>query len=225
MKSKLTYILIGLTLSFFINCEAKPVEDTFGFSPEDQNVIVAGVLTNSILRSNPDGTVLDPAFGLTWQKCSVGQVFRSTQNDCQGATAGSVLNPLDPNRYGARELAFCNSKTHACNQVTPLPQVLIPVSQIAISGVSEAYQACADLGSTWRVPTLAELKRLTEVGRTALLSNFPQTPEGDYWSSWSNEQDLPGETAYAISFDRQSFGVEKKIPKTERNYVRCVRSN
>lgn len=226
MKRNLIHILFGLILSIIIlDCEAKPVEDTLGFSPEDTNVLLAGVLTNSALRPNSDGTVLDPAFGLIWQKCSVGQVYRPTQNDCQGATAGSVLNPLDPNRYGARELPFCDTKTHACNQVTPLPQVLIPSSQIVIAGVSEAFQACAILGTGWRVPGLPELKRMSEVGRFALLSNFPQTPEGDYWSSWSNEQDLPGETAYAVSFDRQSFGVEKRIPKTERNYVRCVRNN
>jgi len=217
-------LLLVALLSFFWNCEAKPVQDNFGFSPEETNVLLTGLLTNSTLRNNRDGTTTDPVTGLIWRTCAVGQVYRSTENDCQGDTSGSTLNPLDSLRYGARELAFCDSKTHACNRLD-LPQFLVHQSVIAIGGVSQAFQACAGLGSPWRVASPLELKRLTETGRNSILANFPQTPEGDFWSGWSNEQDLVGETAYTISFDRQSFGVERRIAKTERNYVRCVRGS
>ncbi|WP_411824764.1 surface adhesin Lsa25 [Leptospira sp. 'Mane'] len=225
MKEKrIQIIILSLLLSAFIlNCEAKPEKDFYGISEEETNLLVAGFLANQSLTDTRTGTIRDPAAGLEWQKCSVGQVYRQAQNDCQGAAAGTVLNPQDPYRYGARQLAYCDSKTHACNRVT-VPQVLLAVSEIAISGSSEAYLACSALGTSWRVPTPIELKRLTETGRISVLNYFPQTQEAEYWSSWSNEQDIPGETAISISFDRQSFGQQKNTVKTDRNYVRCVKN-
>lgn len=216
--------LLPFLIIFLVSCEAKPVKDEYGLSPDDKGPILAGLLTNSLLRRNTDGTTTDPVTGLIWQTCAVGQTFRAASNDCQGSLRGSTLNPLDSVRFGAKELAFCDTKTHACNQFTPIPQVLVASSQIGIAGTSEAFQACSSLGSTWRVASPFELKRLTEVGRNSVLANFPQTPEGDFWSSWSNEQDLLGETALAVSFDRQSFGQDKRVIKTERNFVRCVRN-
>lgn len=215
-------ILISLTL-FLFNCEAKPVEEKFGFTADEFNVALLGVVSNVNMVDNGDGTVNDVNLRLQWQKCSFGQVFRVAQNDCQGASAGSVLNPQDPYRYGARTVAYCDSRTHACNRVAP-PQILIPVSEIAISGSSEAYNACNSLGNGYRVPSPYELQRLTVTGRNAVLARFPNTVEGDYWSVLSEVTDFPGETAITISFDRQSFGVEKKTIKTDRNYLRCVRN-
>ncbi|BDA80069.1 hypothetical protein LPTSP3_g29990 [Leptospira kobayashii] len=224
MKHRNILLIMALSLvAFFVNCEAKPEKDFYGVSEEETNLLIAGFLANQSLVDTRTGTIRDPAAGLEWQKCSVGQVYRQTQNDCQGAAAGTVLNPQDPYRYGARQLAFCDSKTHACNRVT-VPQVLLAASEITISGISEAYQACAALGTTWRVPTPIELKRLTETGRISVLNYFPSTLEAEYWSSWSNEQDIPGETARSISFDRSTFGDEKNTVKTDRNYVRCVKN-
>lgn len=223
MKMNQYYLfLILFTMALLVNCEAKPVEEKFGFTADEYNTVLLGVLSNAGMTDN-GSTVLDPAARLEWQKCSFGQVYRAAQNDCQGAISGSVLNPQDPFRYGARLVAFCDSRTHACNKVAP-PQTLVAVSEIAIVGSSELFNACNVLGGGYRVPNPYELQRLTVTGRNAVLARFPSTVEGEYWSSWSEVTDLPGETAVAISFDRQSFGEEKKVVKTERNFARCVRS-
>ena len=221
--NQLNKILILSALAFFMNCEAKPEKETYGFTNDDFNVALLGVLSNVNMIDNGDGTITDTSFRLTWQKCSYGQVFRSAQNDCQGATVGSVLNPQDPYRYGAKVVSYCDSRTHACNRVAP-PQILISVSEIAIAGTSEAFNACNALGNGYRVPNAYELERLTATGRNGVLARFPNTVEGLYWSSLSEVTDIPGETALAVSFDRQTFGEEKKIIKTDRNYVRCVKS-
>ncbi|GBF50220.1 hypothetical protein LPTSP4_17440 [Leptospira ryugenii] len=216
-------VSILLPLLLLLNCEAKPVEDNFGLSPEDFNVLLLGLASNVQLRDTGTGTIIDTAAGLEWRKCSVGQVFRQANNDCLGAPAGSALNPQDPFKYGARQLAFCDSRTHACNRVAA-PQTLVATSEIAIQGTSELYAACASLGSGYRVPNPFELQRLTAGGRNLLLVNFPSTVEGDYWSGWSEVTDFEGTTAIAVSFDRESFGQEKRIVKTDRNYVRCVKN-
>ncbi|TGN19427.1 surface adhesin Lsa25 [Leptospira idonii] len=223
-NTKYTLALVLAAFSFFWNCEAKPVEDTFGLSPEETNVLIAGLIANrGSLVDNYNGTVTDSVAGLQWQKCSSGQVYRLAQNDCLGASAGTVLNPHDPYRYGANQVAYCDSKTHACNTLA-YPQTVTNASQVGISGSSELFAACSQLGSNWRVPNLIELQRLTVTGRSAVLLYFPSTVEGEYWSSWANETDIPGETAYSVSFDRQSFGTEKRTIKTDRNYVRCIRN-
>lgn len=209
---------------FFFNCEMKPVDDFYGFSADEANVLVAGLLSNQSLRDNRDGTVTDTLTNLDWDKCSFGQGYRAEQNDCLGAVgSGSALNPSDLNRAGARLLGFCDSKTHACNSLG-FPQVLQGFSPIAITGISEVFGACASKGGNWRAPSPIELKRLTVPGRAATLVFFPSTQEADYWTSWSNADDIPGETAVAVSFDRESYGVERNSVKTDRNYVRCVRN-
>ncbi|TGL44735.1 surface adhesin Lsa25 [Leptospira perdikensis] len=223
---KIQYCFSLLVLSFFMNCEMKPVEDIYGLSPEETNQLVAGILANQGLRDNGNGTVTDTVSNLIWQKCTHGQVYRAGFNDCLGAPQGSIFNPYDSARAGAVQVAYCDSKTHACNSIA-FPQVLQGFSSIAIAGVSELYGACQNnhfLGATWRVPTVIEYQRLVVPGRAATLQFFPSTQEDDYWTAWSNNEDLPGETAHAISFDRQSYGVQKFIVKTQRNFVRCVRT-
>ncbi len=77
---------------FFFNCEMKPVDDFYGFSADEANVLVAGLLSNQSLRDNRDGTVTDTVTNLDWDKCSFGQGYRAEQNDCLGAVgSGSVL--------------------------------------------------------------------------------------------------------------------------------------
>lgn len=223
MKNKLiTVILSLLALTFFMNCEAKTPVDKFGLTPDEYSVALLGVISNIGMVDNGAGSVLDTTIRLEWRKCSVGQVFRAASNDCQGRTQGSALTPLDQFRYGAGQFAYCTSRTHACNRVG-IPQVLVGASEVGIAGTSELFSAC-NLGDNWRVATSLELLRLTATGRNAVLARFPSTVEGTYWSGWSEETDLPGETAKAVSFDRESFGEEKKLIKTDRNYARCVRN-
>jgi hypothetical protein len=202
----------------------KPVDDFYGFSADEANVLIAGLLANQSLVDNRNGTISDTVTGLDWDKCTVGQVYRAEQNDCLGAAGtGTALNPSDLIGAGASAKAFCDSRTHACNSLD-FPQLLQGISTIAIAGTSELFGACAEKGGNWRVPNPLELKRLTVPGRAATLVFFPSTQEDEYWTSWSNSNDLPGETAISVSFDRESYGVERNTVKTQRNYVRCVRN-
>ncbi|MDZ4725387.1 MAG: DUF1566 domain-containing protein [Leptospira sp.] len=216
-------LLILFTAALFLNCEAKPVEEKFGLTADEFDIALLGIVSNTGMVDTGFGTIIDNGAKLEWQKCSYGQVYRGSTNDCQGALGGSVLNPLDPYKYGAKQVAYCDSRTHACNKVAP-PQTLVSISEIAIVGSSELFAACASYGSGYRVPNPYELQRLTVGGRNALLARFPHTVEADYWSSWSELTDYEGTTAISISFDRESFGEERKGIKTDRNYVRCVKN-
>ncbi|MDF3821217.1 DUF1566 domain-containing protein [Leptospira sp. 96542] len=220
------YITNCLTLVLFVftlNCEMKPVDDFYGLSPEETGQLFAGLITNQSLVDNRQGTVIDPLARLEWSKCTHGQVYRQEFNDCLGASAGTIFNPNDPARAGAKQVAYCDSQTHACNSLSS-PMVLQNFSVYVVNGFSELYAACESKGAGWRVPTPIEMQRLVIPGRAATLAFFPSTQEDDYWTAWSNFEDLPGETAFAISFDRQSYGTERKIIKTQRNFVRCVKS-
>jgi hypothetical protein len=105
-------------------------------------------------------------------------------------------------------------------------------SSIIVTGISEAFQSCNSLNppntnsaTAWRVPNPLELERLTLGGRNALIAvHFPNTIEDYYWSSWSNPEDLIGQTATAVIFERKRFGEKELRIKTDRYYVRCVRN-
>ncbi len=236
MKNFLIILLIFL-VSLLINCQEKPVRSVFpGLSDEDSSVLLTGLILNQGYTDNRDGTVTDNGFNLIWRKCTQGQVYRSANNDCEGIQRPSTTNPFftqgaDTNNWGAQLLSYCSNATNACNQLF-VPQVLQAESSIAVGGISEAFRSCdalngADAGQTnrWRVPNPLELERLTLGGRNALIAvHFPNTIEDYYWSSWSNPEDLLGQSATAVIFERKRFGEKELRTKTDRYYVRCVRN-
>lgn len=224
---------------FFVNCQEEPVRDIFpGLSEEDTSVLLQGLVLNQGYTDNRDGTVTDTILNLVWRKCSQGQVYRPGPNDCEGIERPSTVNPFftpiqgaDRILWGAQQFSYCSSATNACNRLL-VPQVLVANSEIAFAGVSEAFQSCnslnspgADPNTAWRVPNPYELQRLTLGGRNAmLLGPFPNTVEDYYWSSWSNPEDLLGQSATAVLFERRRFGELELRTKTDRYYVRCVRN-
>ncbi|NCN09267.1 MAG: DUF1566 domain-containing protein [Leptospira sp.] len=227
MKLNTIILLVVVSSLLTVGCEAPKEKDTFGLSDEELGTVLTGVLLNTNYVDLRDGTVLDKAGSLIWRKCSQGQVYRSTENDCRGAVAGTLFTPNDQILWGAGRYAYCNTNTWSCNTRT-VPITLLANAGFITTGFSEALNTCESLNDAngfpgWRVPNPLELQKLTLGGRTGLLQNFPDTVENIYWSSWSVQDDTTGEKAITVNFDRESFGEEKIVDKIERTYVRCIR--
>ncbi|MCZ8342672.1 MAG: DUF1566 domain-containing protein [Leptospira sp.] len=238
MKNITILLLFSLSI-FFVNCQEEPVREIFpGLSDDDAAILLQGLLLNQTYTDNRDGTVTDTSLNLVWRKCTQGQVYRPGPNDCEGIERPSTVNPFftpaeggDRILWGAQQFSYCSSATNACNRLV-VPQILQGSSEISISGTSEAFQSCNSLNSAganpntaWRVPNPVELQRLTLQGRNAMiLGPFPNTVEDYYWSSWSNPEDLLGQSATAVIFERKRFGESELRTKTDRYYVRCVRN-
>jgi hypothetical protein len=219
-------ILFLSFLSFLYYCEAKPEKNFYGIPEEETKTILLGYLLNTGLEDTKQGTILDQANGLEWKKCSQGQVYRQSHNDCQGSTSfGSDLSPIDQYKRGAGIFNYCSIAANLCNAIT-VPMVLVPSREP--TAISEAYLSCGTdttAGKTgWRVPTYPELTRLSIGGKVALTQFFPDTVNDTYWTANANEQDVTGYTARAIHFGEDSFGEEKLIGKDRKLYLRCVRS-
>ena len=229
MKDLKKYLLLIFLILGIVYCEGKPDKSYYGIPEEDRNQILAGILLSNGSIDNGTGTVVDPKTGLEWKKCTQGQVFRPTNNDCQGGrSTATYTTPIDQGRYGATYLAYCNIEGNDCN-TTSIPMAL---KSNPVTGVSsEAYVSCANENTlrtngytNWRVPSFPELQALAALGKVVLTNKFPNTPDDYFWSSWSNEQDTSGKTARAISFSLETIGKDQNISKTTRYYVRCVRN-
>ncbi|MBK8398818.1 MAG: DUF1566 domain-containing protein [Leptospiraceae bacterium] len=228
MKYILRFTILILILANLINCEDKPDKNLYGIPEESKNKILQGILLSYGVIDNRNGTITDTKSGLEWKKCVQGQVFRASNNDCQGGSATATpTTPGDQARYGAIYLSYCNLQGNDCN-ASSLPMALRASS---LPVVSEAFDSCqtenilATNGYTnWRVPSYPELASIAALGKVVLINWFPNTPDDFFWSSWSNEKDFSGSTARAISFSFDKIGEEQNINKTTKLFVRCVRN-
>ena len=226
MKKTILFLILILSL---INCEDKPEKNFYGIPNDDKDQFIAGLLLSNNARTTTNGTVIDSRTGLEWKKCTQGQIYRANVNDCQGNknSAAPTVSP-EIGRYGAETYSYCDLEGNQCNSLS-LPQMLRKEEMIRNKATSALFDAC-DTDRTggfnnWRVPTYPELKALSELGKTALLINFPNTPDDFFWTSWGNEQDSTGKTAKAINFTIDRVGEETNLNKTARYYVRCVRNS
>lgn len=167
---------------------------------------------------NCDGTINFVGAGsyagqnLTWMKCSQGQVWNSVNNDCSGMANGTFQ--------------YCSMDNNSCNNSV--------IGLLDGSGASSAYLTCNNLGISWRVPTINELKTLAlcsngiMTGSSSFAPNwcqyggapinlFPNSISGKYWSSsnYSNAVAWLIDFGYYNSFD--------PAIKSNIGYVRCVR--
>lgn len=229
MKKIIQYSLLTFMLVGFTYCEDKPGKSYYGIPSEDKNQILQGIILSYNAIDTGLGSIVDIKSDLEWKKCSQGQVFRASNNDCQGGNSTATLTtPGDQGRYGATYLNYCNIEGNDCN-ATSLPMTL--KANIVPGVISEAFNSCSALNANdpngyknWRVPSLPELQALASLGKVILTSSFPNTPDDFYWSSWSNEQNPSGSTAKAVSFTSDKFGETQNILKTTKLYVRCVRN-
>ncbi|MBK9501156.1 MAG: chitobiase/beta-hexosaminidase C-terminal domain-containing protein [Leptospiraceae bacterium] len=151
---------------------------------------------------------------LTWMKCSQGQAWNSSNNDCTGLGNSS-------NNYNAGTYKYCLTNDNSCNStITGL---------LNGSGNSSAYTTCNTLVfagiSNWRVPTIDEFKTLIHCNDKTMptgsnmcvyytsptINNiFPNiVVSNNYWSSFSN-LGYGITTAWLISFNIGVIGTQGK---------------
>ncbi len=175
------------------------------------------LLLSSLVSANTD-TVVDPVTGLEWKKCSQGQLYETTYKTCRG----NATPNLDDGIYGAVTLQYCSSLTNDCNTVGYPMTLTTPGG----TSTSEAYTSCANettAGKTdWRVPTSLELQSILSTSRNAMLTTYPDTVNGLYWSNEASTSDF--NLATVISFRIFDFGESSSQSKTIRYYLRCVRN-
>lgn len=132
-------------------------------------------------------TATDPATGLTWMRCPIGQTYDTVAHACTGTPT---------------LLQFCTTATNDCNG----GNAASPLGTGFLAGAtSSAFTACDQLVldgfSDWRVPDITDLRsiRVCSTGATALGGDnqdacnaastaptidsvvFPW-PQGNYWS-------------------------------------------
>lgn len=154
---------------------------------------------------NGDGTVTDYSRTLVWKKCSQGQVWNTTNNDCTGT--GSV-----DDEYGVGTYQYCDANDNSCNGGTDN-------GILDGGGASTAWSTCDAetlTGRNWRVPTFDELKDLHDNAYSNNISLFPNTATlWYYWSATSYGTTV----ALSVHFGNSDLASS---PETSSNYVRCV---
>ncbi|MCB1193814.1 MAG: DUF1566 domain-containing protein [Leptospiraceae bacterium] len=156
-------------------------------------------------------------------KCTHGQTWNSSSNDCTGTGSSGTS-------YGATTVQYCNANNNTCNGGTNS-------GTLNGSGTSGAYSACSGsslASKSWRVPTKDELKLLIECTDQSMPNDgsscgsgnysspsinnlFPNTLSGFYWSS-SGDSSSSGD-ALGVSFG--SGGTYGNF-KATNVYVRCA---
>jgi hypothetical protein len=164
---------------------------------------------------------------LTWMKCTHGQAWKSSTNDC-------TQNGTSPD-YGGITVRYCSTDDNSCNDAA--------TGVLNGTGTSTAYTACNDLNAgagtlgktNWRVPTKNELKLLVKCNTSTTLpidgSNcggspspsihnlFPQTINAynSYLTSNTNLGDVT--KIWLINFDTSLVLFSSKSASW---WVRCV---
>lgn len=157
---------------------------------------------------------------LYFAKCTHGQTYNSSTNDC------TETGNLGDN-YGGIQVQYCSMINDRCNS----DQGVLNGSTLEVSGAYNACNALSLVGKSWRVPTKNELKllinctnaiELPDDGTTCTASTSPtvipvftNTISSPYWSSNS----LDGVTAWFINFNNS---ITDNLDKNSNYYVRCV---
>lgn len=172
---------------------------------------------SQLFTDNGNATISDSNTNLMWMKCTYGQVWNASLNNCAGTGTATT--------YGAESLAFCELLTGFFTDCTDDN----PIGPLAISG--PAFNACnaLDLGghTDWRLPTKYEFQLLSlTLDDTSFSYVFPETPDDKYfWSGSGNEAKTDGSEANGVSFAPGSFGQMLAFNKKDMAlYVRCVRN-
>ena len=197
-------LLSLLFLQGFNSCSSSDDDDT--------NIFLTAWLAETKFTNQGDGTVVD-VDGRMWTKCSYGQVWNSSLDDCTGDTTGGATT------YGANSMYYCELADLCTDYSTGL------------ANDGPAWDACDQLSfagyTDWRLPTKYELALITDnVSYESFLSSFPETPDDKpFWSGSNNESSSGGTAAaWGVVFSESQFGNEVSRTKEQSNlYVRCVR--
>ncbi|MCP5501606.1 MAG: DUF1566 domain-containing protein [Leptospiraceae bacterium] len=173
---------------------------------------------------NNNGTVLFKGAGaflgttLVWMKCTQGQVWNSSNNDCTGIGSSADNYGADNNR-----LQYCTSNDNSCDDGTSLTS-------------GSVFSSCDSLSFTgktdWRVPSINELSSLIYCNDRIIPTSgqcnnfssptinylFPNSVSSFYWSTNSDRTCCAWVVQFSTGF-ASTGGV-----KYYQELVRCVRT-
>lgn len=209
MKTSRLNVFFILIISVFVYaCSSKS-------DSNDDETLAALLVLSQGFSDNFDGTVSQN--NLMWMKCSQGQTWSGSTNDCTGSGGGTT--------YNAVSLQFCSTLTGSYSDCTTSDST----APTATSG--PAFDSCDTLNfanhTDWRLPTKVELELLVaNVNRDAFLNLFPQTPDDKiFWSSTGNKDKSDGSEAAGVNFSESNFGASEFATKDSVKYLRCSRDN
>lgn len=160
---------------------------------------------------NMNATVSHYSANKTFTKCSIGQSWNQTLNNCAGIGDGG-------NGYGFSSYQYCSNNNHDCNSQHP-------TWQLNGSGDSSLFRVCDELilggHSDWRVPNLDELRDFYQLVYSPNKNLFPQMIYAFYFSSSAKWEFLGDTFAKAVHMENGSV-TDLKF-KTESSPVICIR--
>ncbi|MBI3395560.1 MAG: DUF1566 domain-containing protein [Spirochaetia bacterium] len=203
MKRHLNIVLLAVLAAIAVSSCKKE---------DNTDVWTTALLGGGAFTDQNNGTVKDST-GLTWAKCSVGQVWSATLNNCTGTGASTT--------YGAKSYSYCPKELEGVATCTG--------TSLEAIDPSEVFKACNTLslaGTGWRVPTIYELGAYAALmKRDSFIKVFPQTPDDKpFWSGTQNSAESTGKEAKVVYFADSTFGTLDVFNKYNGiGYVRCVR--
>lgn len=205
-----TYVLKISDIGKFFKFEVTP-RDIYNAAGSKVISDASAAITCQNVCDGNNGTVSVLNRNLTWMKCSVGQKWRSSENDCKG-------NGSDPD-YGLGFYQYCSTNDNACNSTSTW--------ELDSGGSSQIRNLCdtESIGgyNDWRVPTKSELADF--YNHAYSISFFPQTRPAYYRSSTSCHDVFlicfNDDTAWTHNF---GTGVVWNMEKNKHGALRCVRN-
>ncbi|MBK8397688.1 MAG: DUF1566 domain-containing protein [Leptospiraceae bacterium] len=213
------YAVLGLTVNiqYYFNIEIK---DSAG---NKAIYATANGLTPPVY-DNMDGTITDTNRNVTWMKCSAGQVWNQTNNDCTGIGNSG-------NNYSVGYFQYCATASHSCNNTGS------PNWDLNGNGTSGLWTYCDNLelgGRTnWRVPNHSELLGMYAdvYSQSTYQFLFPQTGLAFYWTASADSttpyflHPNPEQRAWIIHFQtgiNYAYIGNSDGLKTNNALLRCV---
>lgn len=205
-KDLSTYTVTGLTVNntYYFNIM---VQDQAG----NRTVYTSGSASTKDVYENLDGTVSSYSRNKTYTKCSMGQVWVSTSNDCTGTGSGG-------DGYGYTSHQYCNIANDSCNPTGPS-------WDLDGRGNSGVWTVCDQLvlaGKTdWRVMNSGELFDFYQNIYSVNTAYFPRMILAFYFASSANSGFMQNGFASAVNMQ---FGTQSNLKsKTDSSPMLCVR--
>lgn len=205
-KNVSTYTVTGLSVNntYYFNIIVK---DQAG----NKSIYTSGSAATKDVYDNFNGTVSSYSRNRTYTKCSMGQVWNSQENDCNGTGSAG-------DGYGYTSHQYCNTANDSCNPTGPS-------WDLDGRGTSGVWTVCDQLvlaGKTdWRVMNSGELFEFYQSIEQPNLSMFPRIISAFYFSSSANSGFMQNSFASAVHLQN---GTQSNLKtKTDSSPMICVR--
>lgn len=192
-------------------------------APKNQKQFLGYNSSGGIVLDLHDGTIYSSSKNIFYAKCTSGQTYNSTTDDCTGAgNAG--------NNYLASQSRYCSTSANDCNGNVSSGVLTFPFLYGSTSGI---YTFCDGMNTTpvggfagkrkWRVPNFEELLSILKANSVPAIDStlFPNTVNGPYWTATSFAFGLGGDAIFIDFLD----GSTTNGSKPSNLYVRCVSDN